>query len=184
MKKAIKSELDPVIGPVLRQVESSDSESNEDIELVCRFPHYQQPSQRAVGLSHDAETFVPSLRNQEREPEQEEVEADIMDIVPEADGEDNTAELGESLQDSSEELASEEDDPGLMPAVNHPQRERCRPRMLTYGALDEPTVVEVGVENLQVTMSPAYKRLWRPWMVSDTELTSVSHTLARHKKKR
>lgn len=94
-----------------RQVEGSDSESSEDIELVCRFPHYQQPSQRAVELNPDAELFVPDLGKQEREPEHEEVEADIMNITPEADGEDNAAESGEGLQESSEEPASEEDDP-------------------------------------------------------------------------
>ncbi len=64
-----------------RQEESSDSESSEDIQLVHRFPHYQQPSQRVVGMNPDAEPFVPDVGRQEREPEQKEVEADSIYII-------------------------------------------------------------------------------------------------------
>lgn len=103
-----------------RQVESSGSESSEDVELVCRFPHYQQPSQRAVGMNLDAEPFVLDLGNPDREPEQEQVEADIMDITPGADGEDNAAEPGENLQESSEKPASEGNDPEPPPETYYP----------------------------------------------------------------
>lgn len=73
-----------------------------------------------------------------------------MDIIPGADGDNNAAEPGDRPQESSEE-----DDPEQQPATSYPQRERRRPKMLTYKALGEPMVVEVGVESLQVSLQPA-----------------------------
>lgn len=152
-------------------METSDSESNDDSELVCCFPVYQQSNQRAIGMNPDAEPFVPVPVRRERELVQGRVEADFMDNTAGGDGEDNTAEPGESLQESSEELASEVDDPEPPPAT-HRGRDAQRPRMLTYGALGEPTLVEVGVKNLQVSMFPDCKGLWRPWMAPGMEVTS------------
>lgn len=147
-----------------RQVGSSDSENSEDAELVCRFPHHQRPSHGTVRMNPDAEPFVPEMVHQERGSGREEVERDVMDITPAAGGEDHVAEPGESLQESSEEPASEEDVPAPSSAAAYPQRQRRPRRMLTYRALGEPAVVEVGVDSLNVSMSPACNRLWRPWI--------------------
>ncbi|XP_056134577.1 uncharacterized protein lrrc74b [Lampris incognitus] len=155
------------------QVEDSDSESSDEVELVCRFPHYhEEPSKRAADLNPEEEPFAPALVMkdgapdlEEAAPVQEDAEADIGDIAAEADGENDTAEPGESLQESTAEPgeslqestaepgeslqeSSEEDDPDPPPATNYPQRARHRPRMLTYTALGEPTWVEAGAESL------------------------------------
>ncbi|KAK9537125.1 hypothetical protein VZT92_005737 [Zoarces viviparus] len=96
----------------------------------------------------------------------------MVDSTPGSDAGDSAAEPGEKLQESSEEPASEEEDPEPPPATNYPQRERHRPKTLTYRALGEPTVGEVGVESLQVSMAPACNRLWRPWIALDIDVTS------------
>ncbi len=99
---------------------------------------------------------------------QEDAEADNRGITADEDGEDDTAEPGESLQESSEE-----DDPDPPPATSYPQRHRHRPRMLTYNTLGEPTWVEAGARGLRVvSMSPACNPpvMWRPWASPDTEV--------------
>lgn len=112
-------------------------------------------------------SFVHDLGKQETGPEKEEIEADIGNTIPRAEPEDDAAESGESLQESPEE-----DDLRPPPATIYLQRERRLPKMLTCGVLGEPTVVEVGVKNLPVTMSPAFESLWWPWAVLDIEVTS------------
>ncbi|KAJ4924546.1 hypothetical protein JOQ06_003501, partial [Pogonophryne albipinna] len=127
--------------------EDSDSESSDEVELVCRFPYDQELSQRAAelnpaaDLNPEAEPFAPALTMQDGAPDledatvaQEETETDNRGITANGDGENGTAEPGESLQESSEE-----DNPDPPPATSYPQRHRHRPRKLTYNALGEPT---------------------------------------------
>ena len=141
-----------------KSVEGSDSESRDEIELVCRFPHDQELSQRAADLNPESEPFAPAPRVQDRAPDlenamviEEDAETDSSDITTDEDGENNTAEPGESLHEPQEE-----DDPDPLPASCYLQRHRHCPRMLTYNALGEPTWVEAGAESLHVvSMSPA-----------------------------
>ncbi|KAJ4941288.1 hypothetical protein JOQ06_027573 [Pogonophryne albipinna] len=161
--------------------EDSDSESSDEVELVCRFPYDQELSQRAAelnpaaDLNPEAEPFAPALTMQDGAPDledatvaQEETETDNRGITAHGDGENGTAEPGESLQESSEE-----DDPDPPPATSYPQRHRHRPRQLTYNALGEPTWEEAGAESLHVvSMSPACNPpvMWRPWASLDVEV--------------
>lgn len=158
-----------------RQGEDPDSENSDDEELVCRFTHYhEEPSREATDLNPDAEPFAPALVMQDGAPDledaasvPEDAEAHTGDITAETDGENDAAEPGESLQESSEE-----EDPDPLPATNYPQRDRHRPRMLTYTTLGEPTWVEAGAESLHVSTSPACSRpvMWRPWAAPDMEV--------------
>ena len=156
--------------------ENSDSESSDEVELVCRFPNNQKLSQRAADLNPEAEPFAPALTMQDRAPAledatvQEEAETDNRGTTADGDGE-NDAEPGESLQESSEEDDPDSDPP---PVTSYPQRHRHRPRVLTYNALGEPTWVEAGAESLHVVrMPPACNPpvMWQPWASLDIEVT-------------
>lgn len=153
-----------------KQTVYSDSENSDDGELVCHFPNHQQQSQRTVNLDPAAEPFVPEMDYREEESAPQDVGEDIVDNTPVEDGDDNASEPGDGLLESSEQPTSEEDEPASPTVSAYPQRERRRPRMLTYGTLGEPSVVEVGVANLHVSMSSAYERLWRPWTMPDIEV--------------
>lgn len=156
-----------------KPVEDSDSESSEG-ELVCRFPDGQL-SHRTAGLNPEAQPFTSALMRQRGAPDLEDAETAHGDaetnnggVAADEDGESNTAEPGEGLQESSEE-----DDPAPPPATGYPQRQRNRPRMLTYHTLGEPSWVEARAESLQVvSMPPAYNPpvMWRPWVLSDIEV--------------
>lgn len=78
------------------------------------------------------------------------------DNTLERDGEENVAESGESPEESSEDPAPKENAVTL-PVTNYPQRERHRSRMLTYGALGQPIVVDIGVEDLHMCISSCQK---------------------------
>ncbi|KAF3836244.1 hypothetical protein F7725_028802 [Dissostichus mawsoni] len=101
--------------------EDSDSESSDEVELVCRFPYDQELSQRAADLNPEAEPFAPALTMQDGAPDLEDAtvaqktETDNRGITADGDGENGTAEPGESLQESSEE-----DDPDPPPATSYP----------------------------------------------------------------
>lgn len=155
--------------PTRREAESSDSKSSDDTELVCQFLLLQPQCQGTVSLNPNAKPFVPEMELGEIQPGQVDVETDT---APEDDQDDYTAGPEENPLELSERFASEEDEPEPQPVIAYPQGERRRRRMLTYGSLGEPTVVEVGVKSLQVSMFPAGKGLWRPWITFDIAVTS------------
>ncbi|KAK1884961.1 putative 149 kDa protein [Dissostichus eleginoides] len=119
-------------------------------------------SQRAADLNPEAEPFAPALTMQDGAPDledatvaQEETETDNRGITADGDGENGTAEPGESLQESSEE-----DDPDPPPA----------------------TWEEAGAESLHIgSMSPACNStvMWRPWASLDVEKCYRLKTLKR-----
>lgn len=75
------------------------------MELICHFPYDPKPSQGAADLNPEAEPFAPALMMQDGAPDlenatvaQEDAEADSRGITADEDGEDDTAEPGESHQ--------------------------------------------------------------------------------------
>ncbi|XP_054915061.1 uncharacterized protein LOC129378683 [Poeciliopsis prolifica] len=120
------------------QEETSDSERDEEMELVCQFPPAQHSGHRAVSLNPDAEPFTPDLHDQDNAPKVKEPQAAWMDNIPE-DGSQDVELHQDPPELSVETVSEEEDDPAVSPPTSsYPKRERRRPRMLTYRALGDP----------------------------------------------
>lgn len=66
-----------------RREETSDSESGEDMELVCRFPPAQHCGHRAFSLNPDAEPFTSDLHDQEEALKVNEPQGDWMNNIQE-----------------------------------------------------------------------------------------------------
>ena len=46
-----------------------------------------------------------------------------------------------------------------------PQRERQRPKMLTYDSLGQPTIRQAVMDSIEVSKTaPLFQVLWRPWL--------------------
>lgn len=153
----------------VRSTEEVDSESGEEGDLVCRLLQPHRFGSGVTDLNPDAELFTPGGDRSSGEQGWRDAGEDITD-TPAADCMDGLAEPGVSVADpeesqgSSEETGSEGNSPA-QPAETHPRRERRRPKRLTYQAMGELTVIEVGAKDLRVSTSSAYNGLWRPWAV-------------------
>lgn len=159
------------------QPQDTDMESEDEGEIVWRFP-YQK--------NHDGNLTAPTLDTEACEQLMGELQArdsepDLRDAGGMEELELQIAQDHHDQQEQQNEQSSDEEEhhhqgdrdsdteQGSSPlALNtHPQRERRRPRMLTYDALGEPTVRPAGMDSMEVSISaPCFQRLWRPWVLT------------------
>lgn len=150
-----------------RHTEHTDSESEEDSEYICRFTHDRCQSREDSVLNPAAPSFVPDPAIATGESHLEDGGADAA--LPETVGPDIREETPDPERDDQLDSAQVSDEePDRPPVSTRPERERRRPRILTYEELGKPSVVEARTNNLQINCkSPAVHTLWRPWTVMD-----------------
>lgn len=151
-------------------LQDSDQESDEEGDLVWRLSHQHH----RTGTVDAPAIWTEVVERQAAELHWRDNEPALQDGIGEGDGEPQSIQDGHDLQEhhqESDEVEHGDRDSGSEmnaspQALNvHPQRERHRPRMLTYDALGKPTVREAGMDSIEVgTPETCFQRLWRPWV--------------------
>lgn len=159
------------------QPQDTDMESEDEGEIVWRFPYQKNHDGNLTAPTPDTEACeqqMGELQARDSEPDlrdaggMEELELQIAQ-----DHHDQQEQQNEQTSDEEEHHHQGDRDSdteqGSSPlALNtYPQRDRRRPRMLTYDALGEPTVRPAAMDSMEVSISaPCFQRLWRPWVLT------------------
>ncbi len=115
------------------------------------------------------------LLDRESEPEPQDVEdyePELQIIQDVHDQQEQQSEHSSEKTQKHQENRDSDQEQGSSPLASHthPQRERWRPRVLTYDVLGQPTVREASMDCIEVNKpAPCFQRLWRPWALMDTD---------------
>lgn len=178
-----------------KPTEQADSGSEDDWEYVCRFTHDRCQSSENRALNPEAPSFAPDpvMAAGDGAGEQEAMDTALQETWDQLPTLETRADLEPREQEASDAALTETADldmqadtldpqrddlpdsaqtsdgePDLQPVNTHPQRERRRPRVLTYEELGKPSVVEAGMNNMQINYDlTSVHTLWRPWTIMD-----------------
>ncbi|KAF7689153.1 hypothetical protein HF521_012506 [Silurus meridionalis] len=140
----------------------NDSESDDDdrYALRYRFPPGSDHTETDTTLNPEAEPFEP-LAQRTEPPEHFSVheEMEHQDILTAE--EDNISQADNISEKEDQETECEQE---RTQSPTYPQRQRHQPKMLTYDALGEPTVIRRTTELKELSLQPTDGlNLWRPW---------------------
>ncbi|KAI3354598.1 hypothetical protein L3Q82_019102, partial [Scortum barcoo] len=154
---------------------TTDVDSEDEGELVWRFSHQHEHDGSVTTKKPNIEPCEQQVEEPGKrgnQPDLQGVGEERLELQGAQDHLDQQEQQAEYTSDEEKQrrLSGDSDgEQGSSPQVlnSHPQRERRRPRMLTYDALGQPTVRQVGVDRVEVSEpAPRYQRLFELWLLS------------------
>ncbi|KAF7702608.1 hypothetical protein HF521_001891 [Silurus meridionalis] len=164
-RRETKQQKRRVVGRVKKsdkpeQYNDSESDDDDRYALRYRFPPGSDHTETDTTLNPEAEPFEP-LAQRTESPEHFSVheEMEHQDILTAE--EDNISQADNISEQEDRETEGEQE---RTQSSTYPQRQRHQPKMLTYDALGEPTVIRTTTELKELSLQPTDGlNLWRPW---------------------